>query len=170
MSIEMNILMFVLHFGLTLSDIDPATVSRELPATIHGEFKPRMLDYRNKLKPMRDKMFGELARKVTTWYAPSLSLAYLSGLSVPADITLFAGALAPVVRRLWMTTFSDAPCGARTRPIPCCAGTRRRRVGDLGVPRTAAFSGALVDSSLGPSRSLSRALRLMYVNSRAPAG
>jgi len=85
------------RLALRISDMDPAAVSRELPAIIHGEFKPRILDYRNELKAMRDKMFGELVRKVTTWNVPSLSLAYLSGLSVPAAIALFAGTLAPAV-------------------------------------------------------------------------
>ena len=77
--------------------MDPAAVGRELPAIIHGEFKPRTLEYRNELKAMRDRMFGQLVRKVTTWNVPSLSLAYVSGLSVPAAIALFAGTLAPAV-------------------------------------------------------------------------
>ena len=83
------------RLALRICDMDPAAVSRELPAIIHGEFKPRMLDYRN--ETMRDRMFGQLVRKVTIWNVPSLSLAYLSGLSVPAAIALFAGTLVPAV-------------------------------------------------------------------------
>ena len=42
--------------------MEPSTVDRALPQIINGEFKPRILEYPNELKSMRDQMFGELIK------------------------------------------------------------------------------------------------------------
>lgn len=83
--------------SVKIADMDPATIERALPQIIHGEFKPRILDYRNELKSVRDKMFGELVKKVSTLNVPSVSLAYLAGLSAPSALALFAASLAPAI-------------------------------------------------------------------------
>jgi hypothetical protein len=85
------------RLAVKIADMDPTTVERVLPQVIHGEFKPRILEYRNELKSVRDKMFGELIKKVATWNVPSISLAYLAGLSIPSAVALFAGTLAPAI-------------------------------------------------------------------------
>ena len=85
------------RLAVNIEDMDPGAVERLLPQIIHGEVKPRILEYRNELKSARDKMFGELIKKVANWNVPSISLVYLAGLSVPSAVALFAATLAPTI-------------------------------------------------------------------------
>ena len=80
-----------------ISDIDPDRVSKYLPQIINTEVRPKFVEYRNEMKAARDKLFGDLIKRIASWEMPTKSVAYLASLDVASAIAAFAGALAPAV-------------------------------------------------------------------------
>ncbi len=80
--------------------MDPASVESHLPRIIATQVAPRIVDYHNEMKTVRDKLFGDLIKKVAKWELPSISLAYLTNLDLPGALALFAAALGPVIPTL----------------------------------------------------------------------
>ena len=74
-------------------DISPDEIAK----IIATDFTPRVVEYRNDMCAIRDDMFSDVMKKVSTWEAPALSLAYFSSLGIAGAVTLFASALAPAV-------------------------------------------------------------------------
>ncbi len=85
------------RLAATIADFDPQRIEDELPRIIVTDVRPKLIEYRHEMRTVRDRMFAGLAKKVATWEVPSLSLAFLAGLSPAAAIALFASALAPAV-------------------------------------------------------------------------
>jgi hypothetical protein len=80
--------------------MDPPSVESHLPRIIATQVAPRIVDYRNEMKTVRDKLFGDLMKQVAKWELPSISLAYLTNLDLPGALALFAAALGPVIPTL----------------------------------------------------------------------
>ena len=53
------------------------------------------LELRHEMASTRDKLFGDLIKTVTKWELPTVSLAYLTSLSITGAIAAFAAALDP---------------------------------------------------------------------------
>jgi hypothetical protein len=85
------------RLGAQIADLDPDSVQAELPRIINTDVKPRLVEYRSEMKSVRDRLFGELVKKVAMWEVPSLSLAYLASLEPAAALAMFASALAPAI-------------------------------------------------------------------------
>jgi hypothetical protein len=49
------------------------------------------------MESARDKLFGDLIKKVLTWQVPTLSLSFLVGLDTLSAIVAFVGAVSPAV-------------------------------------------------------------------------
>ena len=81
-----------------IDDIDPDELETAISGIINGEVRPRLIEYHNEMKLIRDKLFGDLVKKVTTWEMPTLSLAYLVNLNSASALAAFASALAPAVQ------------------------------------------------------------------------
>jgi len=65
---------------------------------IAAKVAPRLIEYRNEMKAIRDGLFGDLLKTVTWWKVPVLSLAWLARLSYTEAIAAFvAFALIPAV-------------------------------------------------------------------------
>ena len=80
-----------------LLDIPPQKLDSEIAKTIVTEIRPRMLELRRDMVSARDKLFGDLCKSITKWQVPTLSLSYVSGMSIAGAIATFAGSLAPAV-------------------------------------------------------------------------
>jgi hypothetical protein len=77
--------------------LNPEKAESDLLRMINAEVAPRVVEYRREMKSARDKLFGDLIKKVVKWEFPSLSLAYLASLDFSGAIALFASALAPAI-------------------------------------------------------------------------
>lgn len=85
------------RISLRLLDVPPERVNAEAAKIIISEIRPRVLQLRNDMTSARDKMFGDLLKKVAKWEMPTLSIAYLASLSLPVALAAFASSLTPVV-------------------------------------------------------------------------
>ena len=78
-------------------DIDPETAEQEITKMLHTDVNPRLIEYRNEMKSARDKLFGELVKKVMRWEMPTLSLTYLANLDFASALVAFATAAVPTL-------------------------------------------------------------------------
>jgi hypothetical protein len=85
------------RLSLKLSDVPVERLSSEAARLVITEVQPRMDQLRKDLENARDKLFGDLFKTVTRWEVPTISIAYIAGLSLPSALAAFAGALAPAV-------------------------------------------------------------------------
>ena len=69
----------------------------EIAGIIASELTPKIREYQNDMRSIRDDLFADLIKKVTVWEMPSLSLAYLANLGFAGSVALFASALAPAI-------------------------------------------------------------------------
>jgi hypothetical protein len=82
------------RLAVALSDIDPRNVEHETERIIRAEVQPKLVDYRNEMQSVRDRLFGDLLKRTVDLKVPSLSLAFLAGLGWPAAIASFAAGAA----------------------------------------------------------------------------
>jgi hypothetical protein len=80
-----------------IGDIDGNISPDEIAKIIATDFTPRVIEYKNDMRAIRDEIFADVMKQITTWEVPSLSLAYLANLGIAGALTLFASALAPAV-------------------------------------------------------------------------
>lgn len=80
-----------------LLEIPADRFGAEAAKLIVTDVRPRMLELRHEMAYARDKLFGDLIKTVSKWEVPTISLAYLTSLSLPTAIAAFAGALVPAV-------------------------------------------------------------------------
>ena len=90
-SVEVN------RLATRLDQLDPKQVEDEFPRLIASEVAPRIIEYRNDMKAVRDRLFGDMVKEVVKWEMPSLSIAHFAGLSPTNAIALFISALVPAV-------------------------------------------------------------------------
>jgi hypothetical protein len=69
----------------------------EIPRILSTEIKPKLIEYQNEMKSSRDKLFGELIKKVVSFEVPTISLSQLIGLNTTTAIIAFATGLIPAV-------------------------------------------------------------------------
>jgi len=74
--------------------------STDLPKLIATEMAPRLIEYRNEMKAITDRLFGDLIKTVAKYELPTLTLAYFANISVSQAITAFVAALSPAVPAL----------------------------------------------------------------------
>lgn len=80
-----------------IADTSPEKVEALVASVIATEVAPRLVEYRNEMAATRDKLFGDLIKTVAKWELPSLSLAFVAGLSLSSALALSAAAATPVV-------------------------------------------------------------------------
>ena len=80
-----------------IADIDPDKAEREIPMILNTDIKPKLVEYRMEMKAARDRVFGDLIKKVTRWEMPTLSVACLANLDLASAIAVFTAALGPAV-------------------------------------------------------------------------
>lgn len=88
------------RLAVGLGSGDPARLEDELKSLITTELKPRIQEYRNEMKSVRDRMFGSLLKKVAkgmAWEFPTVTLAHYVGLGWKEALAAFSVALVPVV-------------------------------------------------------------------------
>jgi len=73
------------------------TVQDEIARVIATDLTPKVIEYRNEMRSIRDDLFSDFVKKVAIWEVPSLSLAYLANLGFAGVLTLFASALTPAI-------------------------------------------------------------------------
>lgn len=90
-SVELN------KISSMLGEDDALLNQDKIQKLITSEISPRLIDYRNEMKAVRDDMFARVLKSIFKWEMPTLSLAYLGGLDYTKAIALFASALAPTI-------------------------------------------------------------------------
>ncbi len=80
-----------------LDDVQPADLDTTVACIIASEVAPKLREYENEMKSARDKLFGDLIKRVVTWEMPTLSIAYFMGMSLGHAALAFASGLAPAV-------------------------------------------------------------------------
>lgn len=80
-----------------IGKIDGNLSPDEIARIIATDFTPRVIEYKNEMRAIRDDIFADVMKKIATWEVPSLSLAYLANIGIAGALTLFASALAPAV-------------------------------------------------------------------------
>jgi hypothetical protein len=79
------------RIGAIIDDIDLARLHDELPRVLMTEVQPKVVAYKNELKSVRDRLFGDLVKSVFSWRLPTVSLVAVAGLNWPAAMAAFAG-------------------------------------------------------------------------------
>lgn len=74
-----------------------ADLAVSIPRLLASEIAPKLHQYENEMKSVRDKLFGDLLKKLSTFEVPTLILSRVAGLSLGDAAALFAGALLPAV-------------------------------------------------------------------------
>lgn len=80
-----------------IEETEPEKVRDRINSVMATEIAPKIIEYQNEMKSVRDRLFGDLIKTITKWELPSLSLAYVAGLNLPSALALFAAAAAPAV-------------------------------------------------------------------------
>ena len=77
--------------------MEPDRADREIPRILTAEVRPRLIEYRHEMEAARDKLFGNLIKKVAAWEMPTLTVSQLVALDPASAVVAFAAALAPGV-------------------------------------------------------------------------
>lgn len=87
------------RLAVALTDVPPEKIEETVSKLIATEIAPRLQAYKVEMASVRDKLFADLL-KGARWQVPSISLAYLTGLSFASAIAAFVGALPGAVPAL----------------------------------------------------------------------
>ena len=74
-----------------ISDSDLRTPGKYIKL-IASELMPKVGEYENELASIRDKLFGDLIKRVVAWDVPTISIAYLTNLGFAGAVAAFAAA------------------------------------------------------------------------------
>jgi hypothetical protein len=89
-------------------------IQKEVPRIIATKVVPRLVEYRNEMKSVSDKLFGDLIKTTTSNYKFAiLSLAYLANHNYSQALIVFVGLVAPTV--IPLTDFVQAKRNTRRR-------------------------------------------------------
>jgi hypothetical protein len=80
-----------------LSDSDLQKPDETMGKLIATELIPRVREYESELVSIRDKLFGDLIKSVTTWEFPTISIAYFANLGFAGAVAAFAAGLKSTV-------------------------------------------------------------------------
>lgn len=122
-SVEINAL------GARLDEMAPDAVKAELPRILASEIHPRVVQYRNEMISVRDRLFGGLVKEATSWRMPVVGVAFLSPLSIPYAAALFAGAVLPAVPHV-VEYFNGRKAAGRKHAMSYLLGLRETSRGE----------------------------------------
>lgn len=83
-----------------LSDVDPATGAAEIPKLITKEIQPKLIEYRNEMISVRDKLWGDLIKNYVSsakWSVPAVLLTQVSNSGLLHSLAAFAAIAQPAV-------------------------------------------------------------------------
>ncbi len=83
-----------------LAGLDGDDLDNAVRRTINRNVEPRLVEYRNEMRSARDRMFGDLVKKLTAWELPTLTLSFLLNASWHQALAAFGGALSPAIPAL----------------------------------------------------------------------
>lgn len=70
------------------SDFDDP--SKAIQSIVVGELLPKLREYENEMASVRDKLFAELVKGITTWQLPTITAAYFTNIGHQSALTIFA--------------------------------------------------------------------------------
>lgn len=85
------------RLATSIAETEPDKIEKRIRALIASDITPKILQYKNDMMSARDKLFGDLIKKIVTWEMPSLMLAYVGEFSLNRALTVFAAAATPAV-------------------------------------------------------------------------
>jgi hypothetical protein len=117
-----------------LDEVEVDRVAEELPRIIATEVLPKATVYRDELRSVRDKMFGGLVRDLWSWRFPTLTIAGVAGLNLPAAMAAFCAG-ASVALPSMVDYFAARRDAGRKHAISYVVGVTEE-VGLIPDPRT----------------------------------
>lgn len=81
----------------SISNTNGNATQDQIARVIAADLMPKVVEYKNEMRAIRDGLFSDLVKKIASWRVPCLSLAYLANLGFAGAITLFVSALAPAI-------------------------------------------------------------------------
>jgi hypothetical protein len=85
------------RLAATIAETEPEKISNQIRTIIAKEVAPKVIQYRNEMVSVRDKLFGDLIKTIVKWEVPSLSLAYVGEFSLSVALAFFSAAAVPAV-------------------------------------------------------------------------
>lgn len=79
-----------------VTELEPSRVEKEIPKILDMELKPKLIQYQNEMKSVRDNLFGDLIKSVSRWEVPTMSAVYFAGINLSSALGAFA-ALTPTI-------------------------------------------------------------------------
>ena len=80
-----------------MDDIDFNQAKQRIPKLIAEELLPKIVEYKNEMESVRDRLFGDLVKNLVRMPAPSAAIAYFFAGNWIHAVTAFLGACAPSV-------------------------------------------------------------------------
>jgi len=91
------------RFAARLDDVDPTQAELTIPKLIAEELMPRIIECRNEMQSVRDKLFQSLVRRITTFQFPTTAIAYYHSGNLVHAVMAFLASAAPAI----VQPFSD---------------------------------------------------------------
>lgn len=83
------------RLAVRIVDVDPSHLDDEVRSILASEVAPRVRAYKSEMCSVRDRMFGNLIKKVVKWEVPTLTVTQWVGVSWGTALAAFLGALIP---------------------------------------------------------------------------
>ena len=65
-----------------ISDMNTNNFENEIKKILAQEVQPKLVEYNNEMVSVRDRLFGELLKKIVRWEMPTLTLSFFSSMSI----------------------------------------------------------------------------------------
>ena len=78
-----------------LAELPPDRVQEAIAKTIATEIGPRLIAIMNEMKSARDRLFGDLLKRVAKWNVPALIVANVTGISLARTLGAMAALTVP---------------------------------------------------------------------------
>jgi hypothetical protein len=86
-----------------LDDMSPEELAKQLPKLKAEKLTPAVVEYRNEMKSVGEKLWGDLLKTFARYPIPALSLGYVFDFSAPKLLITTAAALSPAIPALSTT-------------------------------------------------------------------
>lgn len=107
-----------------IGDVDPENASLEIQRLVVTELAPAITEYHHEMQSARDRLFGDLIKRFTTYHVPALSVAYLH-FGVSGALLALVSGVSPVVGPPIVDFVRARNDAGRKHPVSYLIGARK---------------------------------------------